>query len=114
MASFVSRGITNEATCTITSDDANDELIDTGTLLLARAGAAGMGMTLAACPSARTVITAPRRQHLADEHTAILNQANWTSVGEAHLKEGGPCSEWIAYATRRIPLNAFTGRPDDQ
>jgi hypothetical protein len=140
----------------ITSDDADDELIDqAGRVLLAMANCAGMGITLASYPPARAVIAAhrrhlarqaptfrrwattallagyltgsvgedlidrnigfpaPERQRMADQYALILNREDWTAVADAHLKEGDDYSEWTAYATRRVPLNAFTDAPGD-
>jgi hypothetical protein len=61
----------------ITSDDADDELIDhTGRLLLIMAGCNGMGMTLASFPPARAVITAHAR-HLGRQRPAF---ARWATA----------------------------------
>jgi hypothetical protein len=56
---------------------------------------------------------AAERQHMVDQYVSLLNRADWTAIAEAHLQEGDEYSEWIAYATRRVPLNAFTNLPDE-
>lgn len=58
--------------------------------------------------------SAVERQHIVDQYASVLNRADWTAVTEARLKEGDDYSEWIAHATRRIPLNAFRDLPDDE
>jgi len=58
--------------------------------------------------------SAEERQHMVGEYASVLNRPDWTAVAEAHLKEGDDNSEWIAYATRLVPLNAFTDPPGGQ
>jgi hypothetical protein len=56
--------------------------------------------------------TAPERQRMTAAYASVLNRPDWTAVAEAHLVEGDDYSEWIAYATYGIRLNAFTDLPD--
>jgi hypothetical protein len=59
-------------------------------------------------------LPAAERQRMAGEYASVLNRADWTAVAEACLKEGDDYSEWLAYASRDVPLNAFTDLPDDR
>jgi hypothetical protein len=44
---------------------------------------------------------------------SVLNRADWTAIAEGRLKEGDDYSEWVAHASRGVPLTAFTDLPDD-